>query len=245
MKILILFIYSSTPIYDKMLNIQRKYIHNFKDFADCYFIQMRETQDEETVIEEDIVYVKGQETYLNILHKTIVALELLFKIKYEFFIRSNISTIIDIPKLLNYLDDVPTENIYTGIRFLTLNWIDKRGGIIDNSLFGTSFIGGRSIILSNDVLYSLLRNKDLLRNDIVDDVSIGLFITRYLPEAFENGRKYLTDGYTCNINKLNELIEVCKNNKIIFYRNKDDLDRNNDIIIMKLIYEIIYKTIDI
>jgi hypothetical protein len=133
MKLLILFIYSTEPIYDKMLNIQRKYIHNFKDFADCYFIQMRENQEKEAIIEEDIIYVKGEENYLNILHKTIVSLDLLFKSgNYDFLIRSTVATIIDIPKLLIYLNNVPREKIYTGAGFFwNLKWLDIKYGIVD------------------------------------------------------------------------------------------------------------------
>jgi hypothetical protein len=66
MKVLILFIYSEESYYRKMMDIQKKYIHNFEN-VDSYFIQMRDMQSNEIEIDNDIIFVKGQEKRLNIL----------------------------------------------------------------------------------------------------------------------------------------------------------------------------------
>jgi hypothetical protein len=65
---------------------------------------MRENQTNQVEQENDIIYVKGKEHILNVLYKTITAIEYIFqKNEYDFIIRSNISTIIHIPNLLQYL----------------------------------------------------------------------------------------------------------------------------------------------
>jgi hypothetical protein len=236
MKILILIIYSDDNIYKEMMKIQRKYIHNLSN-VDSYFIQMKENMPNDLEIENDIIYVKGKECYMNILVKTIVALEYLYKMQeYDFVIRTNISTIINIPKLITYLDTIkPKENIYTGGGFYwNLQWLDEKSGIIDKLLWGTEFIGGTSITLSNDVVKCLLNNKNKLRFDIVDDVAIGLFIKSYCPIALENGKKYLSPILYPNIDNKNEIIQ--NGNKYIFFRNRS-LNREHDITIMDLIYK--------
>jgi hypothetical protein len=72
---------------------------------------------ENIVIIEDVIYVKGIESYTNILYKSIEALDYLRKvtaIKYDYVVRSNISTIIMLNNLYNFLLNCERHNIYTG-----------------------------------------------------------------------------------------------------------------------------------
>ena len=117
MKILILYIYSDNPIYNKMLEIQREYIINSNSNANfsCYFIQFRNEQINNVEIENDFIYVKGQEKLLNITEKTLKSLSFLLKdlgLIFDFIIRTNISTVINFNKLLVFLQNLPKNNIY-------------------------------------------------------------------------------------------------------------------------------------
>jgi len=239
MKVLLLFIYSEDAYYRQMMDIQKKYIHKF-DNVESYFIQMREIQINEIEIENDIIFVKGEEKLLNILYKTIMSLDYLFKNNnYDYVIRTNISTMINIPKLLVYLSNLnPKNSIYTGASFYwNLQWIDEKSGIMDKTLWGTNFIGGTSITLSGDVVNFILKNKEKIRFDIVDDVSIGIFIANYFKEAFENGGKNLSRILYTNINKKEEIINNFQHYE--FYRNWN-LERKDDIIRMDLLYNLLY-----
>lgn len=235
MKALLLLIHSPSPIYDKMFSIQQQYVHSF-DEIDTIFVVMRETQMNLVEQENDIIYVKGKEHVLNVLYKTITALEYIFqKNEYDFIIRSNISTIIHIPKLIQYLHTIPTTGIYTGSQFLNLQWLDPRVGIHNTSLFGTIFASGISITLSNDTVKYLINNKDKLRHDIVDDVSIGLLFQTYNPTILNEGKQYISsDLYTNTITSKNTNI-----NDYIFFRNKSS-NRIVDIQIMDLIVKKLY-----
>ena len=239
MKVLILFIYSENNIYNQMMNLQRKYIHKFNE-VDSYFIQMRENQLYEIETENDIMFVKGEENYLNILYKTVKSIEYLFEKKnYDFLIRTNISTVINIPKLLIYLNYInPKDHIYTGgCSFGNLQWIDNRGGITDNSLWGTKFISGTSITFSAETIKHILNNKNNLRYDIIDDVAFGIYIQTYLQLAIQNGKKQLSQIYYTNIEKKEQLINTYMNYE--FYRNWH-CDRNNDLILMDLLITLLY-----
>jgi len=234
MKVLLLLIYSLNPIYNEMFSIQQKYAHNFNE-VDTFFIVMRENQEKLVEEENDIIYVKGKEHVLNVLYKTITALEYLFqKNEYDFVIRSNISTIIYIPKLLQYLHSIPTTNIYTTSQFLNLQWLDPRAGIHNTSLFGTIYASGISITLSNDTVKYLINNKDKLRHDIVDDVSIGLFFKTYNPTILKKGSQYMSSEL--HTNTVTKNINI---NDYIFFRNKSN-NRMVDIKIMNLIVKKLY-----
>jgi hypothetical protein len=239
MKILILFIYSENNIYNKMMNLQRKYIHKFNEVV-SYFVQMRENQLSEIEIENDVIFVKGEETYLNILYKTVKSIEYLFEKKnYDFLIRTNISTIINIPKLINYLTYInPKEHIYTGGSFFwDLQWIDNKSGVTDKTFWGTRFIGGTSITFSAETIKNILNNKNNLIYDIIDDVSFGIYIKKYLPIAIQNGEKNLSQIYYTNIEKKEQLINCYMNYE--FYRNWH-CDRNNDLLLMELLITLLY-----
>ena len=234
MKVLLLLIHSSSPIYNEMFSIQQQYVNKFKE-VDTFFIIMRETQENLVEQENDIIYVKGKEYVLNVLYKTITALEYLFqKNEYDFVIRSNISTIIHIPNLLQYLQMIPNNNIYTSSNFLNIKWIDHNSGIHNTSLFGTIFASGISITLSKDTTQFLIKNKDKLRYDIVDDVSIGLFFKTYNPNVLKKGQHYMSkELYTNKVTKNTNI------NDYIFIRNKSS-NRMVDIQIMKLIVKKLY-----
>ena len=239
MKIALLFIYSDSEVYKQMRDIQRTYIHKFEN-AHSYFIEMRE-QVQKITLENDIIYVRGEETILNILNKTLTAIELLLhnNNKYDFFIRTNVSTIINIPKLLYYLSNIyPKTNIYTGAgKVFEINKLDVKGGIVDSSLFGTKIICGTNIIFSADVAHFMIANKHKFREDIIDDVSMSLFIQNNLPSAFKKPNTDLCDILYIGINTIANIKPG--RDKYIFYRNHN-LNRNDDIKLMTYICNVIY-----
>ena len=76
MKILILFIYNQDNVYNKMLEIQRKYVHNHINI-ESYFVTLDENLNCDIKLDNNIIYVKGKESFINILYKTIKALDYL------------------------------------------------------------------------------------------------------------------------------------------------------------------------
>ena len=226
--------------YLSMKNILKNFYSKFKNNdVYYYFTQFREVQTESIELIENDIYVKGNESYMNILDKTIKSFELMNKlhIDYDFLIRANISTIIDINNLLKFLNSIPKNNIYCGGCKLNLQWLDPNYGIVDDTLFGLNYIQGTSIILSKNIVESICNNKDKLNYKIIDDVSIGLFIKKYHNNIFVD---------THNLNKYNnikvnvdqsvfmksygegnclESIDNIQNKNIVFYRNRSNLNK--------------------
>ena len=192
MKLLLLLIYNSTQHYDKLLELQRKYIHTHKDI-DSYFISLREDNKENVEIENDIVYVKGSESYMNITYKTIASMDYLINKlnkKYDFVIRSNMSTFLNLKQLYNNILKLPKNNIYTGGLLHNLQWIDKKCGIYDKRYFGLNFASGTCIILSNDIVNGIIKNINKINMNIIDDVTLSIYIREFYKFAYTNQHKY-------------------------------------------------------
>ena len=94
---------------------------------------------------------------------------------YSYLVRSNISTVID----FNRLDEGNLTGTYMGCDQNNLQWIDHYGGIFDQSLFGTRYIGGIGIIMTPDTIEFLIKHKNEINMDVIDDVALGAFFTRY------------------------------------------------------------------
>jgi hypothetical protein len=214
MKLLILSIYSNDKKYNEMLKIQRSYVHQYPN-VNYYFICLRK-QTNLIEIEKDIIYVKGEEALLNITYKTIEALNYALQhIEFDYMIRTNMSTIINIPALIKYCSSITKKSIYTGGNFMSLQWFDYKSGIKDKKLFGTNFFQGTSIIMSKNVVSYLVKHRKKIRYDIVDDIAFGLFIATYLPSAFVTDKLITFEKVPKNV-RLDQL-----DKHTIFFRNRD------------------------
>lgn len=239
MKSLILAIYSNTSYYNEMLDIQRKYIHK-NDCFDVYFVECREFQKEDIIVENDMIYLKGDERFLGITKKTIDALKCLFSMKkdidYDYVIRTNVSTLINLDNLKLFLCTLPKNGIYTGGTLENLQWLDYKAGINEQSvvelkLQGLHYIQGTSIVFSKDVVKYILDNEHLVNHDIVDDVTFGLFVRTNLPDVHVNIKLY------CNA----KVIHNGFSHDAVFIRNRlfteQNVNRCLDIIRMREIVD--------
>jgi len=193
MKILLFIIFSESDIYNQMLDIQQSYIH-LHPHIDTYFVTFNETQSEDILLVNNILYIKGRETYTNILYKTIQSLNYVFKelsSEYDYVIRSNISTIIDLTNLYTFASTLPKTGVYTGGTLETLRWslqpyeISQDKQSERNSFYGLTYFQGTSIIISSDIAKNLLTLKDQIEFDIVDDVKLGLLMKEYSPDIYD------------------------------------------------------------
>lgn len=233
-KILNLVLYSSdNGPYDKMKMITQQFYKKFKNVNTIYY---KFTDDLKSDIElrDNLLHIKGHESYIpGILEKTIKSFDY-FKNdlhKYDYIVRSNISTIIRF--------DVLSED-------LKINPVDYGCSLcfgLENTETKT-FSSGTSIILSSKVVKNIVQNKKMIDMNIIDDVSIGNFVLNNIPNvklkpvlnSFENNGFYIVPNYENN-EKIYELIE---NNDIVIFRNRNE-NRKNDAEQMKQIVELLEK----
>jgi hypothetical protein len=233
-KIVVLIICHYSEMNMMMLEQLRNQIYR-KNNVQYYIVASRfsETNPNEIELEDNIIFVNQKESYFNILNKTLKAMEYInnvLKIDYDFMIRTNVSTVINVPQLLKELAPLPRKNISIGGNKMQINWICAAYGVNDNRYKGRWFIQGTSIVLSKDVSEDIVKNQHKIEKTIVDDISLFMYLGIFNPTAYESVNKYTVSFYECCEN-LDELYKIPKN--IAFYRNKTENMRDEDITRMK------------
>lgn len=217
-----LILYSENDInYIKMKNSLSKYLkkENIKHYFYCYKHDLKKDYE----IIDDIIYLKGIESLVpGCLDKTLKVFKIFENYDYDFIIRSNISSIVN----FDLLEKQIFENyiIYGTSNILKLKYLDKPCGIIDNKYFGTIYPAGICIILCKNLVKLIVQNEKLLRSyNVIDDLSIGIFL-----------KKYELKTVTSKINIDNSMENTC------IYRNKREGNRKMDVQIMKnILHELI------
>tara|TARA_B110000008_G_C16931382_1_gene548823 strand:+ start:558 stop:1337 length:780 start_codon:yes stop_codon:yes gene_type:complete len=235
MKILHIIIYSESNInqnikegtYENMQKLLSNYYKKFNNNVLTYFVKydnnIKDTHGTDYYIENDIIYINGEETFIpGILEKTLLAIKYLNISEYDYFLRSNVSTIIEFNRLISYLENNPIDYYGSGKLFdlQCSGW----NGVKDSSFFGTLFASGTSIIFTKKAIDDILNNINLVRMDIIDDVSLGIFVREHKKNVIP---KEIDKNYFCDVpfyikdnNSINKFIEYIKDKNIIFYRNK-------------------------
>lgn len=247
MKLLHLVLYSQpkdNQCYDEMLAMTREYYKRFNDTVKTIYYKYADIE-EDFVMQDDMLLIKGKETLIpGVLDKTIKAFEYFSDEDYDAIVRSNISTIVNFTLLHQRLnDDIP---YYAGAKVENLQWTG--GGIEDPSYFGTQFACGICYILSKAAVMYLIENKDKVRMDIVDDVSLALFHKEHRPDAYPPIEIGMYAYLPCFFRRVDdrmvlqtkELVDYIKNKNIIFYRNNCTFnwtERKPDAIQMRVILD--------
>lgn len=195
-------------------------------------------------LDGDILYIKGKESFLpGVLEKTLKAFKYFENDlgKYDYVIRTNISTIVDFKLLVNELNKNPIK-FYGGGNKRVLQWTG--GGIDDSTWFGTEYIEGTAIIFTTEAIKYIINNDHLIRKYIIDDVSFAILMREYRPDVkvqdlshrFVFVPCFFYDNRTMNIEALHKMVN---DNNYIFYRNKCCNYREFDLIQMNIIKDIL------
>lgn len=227
-----LVLYSNDKEYDKMYELTSKYYSKFSNVKTIYY-KFDENIVGEYELRKNILHIKGKETYIpGILDKTIKAFQYIIDnhSHFDYVIRSNISTIVDFNLLTTYLQETPIQfggGLKNEIRG------DKNHPDLENLIFAS----GTSIILSNATLKDLLNKKRHIRNDLIDDVSIGVLMRDHLQNIEQH---YIPENRFIFISDENgessKILDIIKDKSYIFYRNRQP-NRKTDIKQMKIIIE--------
>jgi hypothetical protein len=172
-KAVILVIASYDNIYYDIINTWKKYMKMF-DNIKIYLVHCRNDIDEELIVCEDdgtIFYNCEESLVPGIFLKSIYSMNYCHKVfKYDYLIRTNLSSFYNIPKLLEFLYDQPKTNFASG-------------GI--GLFYDIPFISGSGIIISYDLVEKIL--KSALEDNAVghipnypDDVLLGYLINLHI-----------------------------------------------------------------
>lgn len=159
MKILILILSSNN--YPSNINKYFQKISWLKNYRNEYFFYQSSNSN---FIKKKILYLDCSADYKDINLKTIKAFEFSLKeFDFDFLLRTNTSSYIDIENLYNFLSLKKDGSIFAG----------HIGRSVDYPNF--DFISGSAFILSRDLVNQLIVNKNSLDYSLPDDLMISKF----------------------------------------------------------------------
>lgn len=126
--------------------------------------------------------IRVPDIYSLIGAKTVAAFDLsLQNFNFDYIYRTNVSSYIDLPALNSYIGNKPRINFYAGV-------IGEYQKI--------QFASGSGYFISRDLVTEVVRRKEYWDHNLVDDVSLGKFLTQVLDVNIEAvGRVDLNPQY--------------------------------------------------
>jgi hypothetical protein len=179
----------------------------------------------------DLVFNDVKEDNLNI-EKTIKAMEYIDShVEYDFFIRTNLSTFWDFYKLHLQLNDLPKEKCYSGDGPLYTRYPDGY------------YLRGVDIIVTPDMIKSIISNKQLVNYLECDDCAMGRYFHGHLKAPMLPNRICFFEDITGENDVeiiMSRIRQSSLVNNVNHYRVKSRIDRER---IDFYIYKILLKTI--
>ena len=234
MNILVLIISNhSLPHYQRNKEVWLSYMNRYPNIS-CYFLEY-ENNDSKTYpyIQDNYIYLKGEESFDNILIKTLDSIDYFLHtsdIPFDYIVRTNLSSIWDFDRLQDHLVHLPKEGIYTG-------HIGPYYHLVHH-YFMFHFIGGMGITMSRDVGERLISNREIAESfKNMDDIDIGYTMHQLgIP---------IIQYYYCLIHSMesfNENREKIARKEAIFYRAKSRTeDRSDEPEYMQKIVDLLYR----
>jgi hypothetical protein len=131
---------------------------------DCYFLEC-DPKTNQPYVCDNTFYTNGDETHSNIFKKTIDSISFFDPNKYDYIVRTNLSSVYIFSELKHHVSTLKTHDVYTGV-------IGTHDSI--------KFVSGSGMIMTPDVANILTRIKDSDHDiDAADDVMIGYILNKY------------------------------------------------------------------
>ncbi len=226
-----LVLFSHGREYERMKELSGAF-YNAQSIRTIYYCFSNDI-DAEHVLNGDVLTFKGDESFVpGILTKTIRALQYFEPElgQYDYVVRSNVSAIVNFPLLAMHLATQPFD--YGAGMVLRLGWLDFQGGITDGTYMGTVFGSGTSIILSTTLMKRMLQSTHHIPMDIIDDVSIGVWVRRTDPSVVP---QCLSAHFYCH--RVRESFDELDVARIMFHRNRCAENRQEDVHNMQRLIE--------
>lgn len=230
-KVIMLVIASYDNIYNDIIETWKTYMKRVNNVK-IYLLHCRSDLDEEMIADDDegIIFYNCEESFVpGIFLKSIHSMNYCHKkYRYDYLIRTNLSSFYNIPRLLNFLDEQPKNNFAGGCHGVSHD---------------VPFISGCGIILSYDLVERML--KSALEENAVDHIQSypDDVVLSYLINLHINPITY-TDIPCSHISEklTNEKIELLSR-EYFHFRNRNDitnrvLDSTNISLLAKYFYNV-------
>jgi hypothetical protein len=221
--------------YQILKQYQKLYLDKFKDSIKFFFIEYKEDISDNIIEIDDFIFFKGTEDPVvpNLLVKDIEAIKYVkAKYDFDFILRTNLSSIWNIPNLLSLYDIKPKTGFFGG-----------------HAVFN-SFVTGTGIFISKDLVEKLL-TINISNFTVNDDVAISRHMLNngIRIRGLNDLTNYKWNYQTININECdinspehkNNTLEINDNtyiDDILYFRVKNSSIEQDLIITRKIIKRI-------
>lgn len=230
-KVLIMVISCEHPPYDKMIETSlRTWDSSWVPGVDTiFYCGQSDKDDTETVIHVDVV-----ESLFTMGKKDLLAYEWALNNKeFDYVARVNSSCYVDKQKLFDYVQGLPNNDVFEGVRAPSAN--------------GFEYLwGGAHYIISRDVLDKMVMNQEQWRHDLMEDEAMSVLVRDLgIPyrdgnatAIMQKGNGYLAIVYGKGTSmEFTDFNDLKKNKCQYFYRVKQDGKRDQDAAIMEQLYK--------
>lgn len=220
-KLIILILANDSEIYLECQKLWKLYMNSHPNVK-SYFIKYNADLIEDVKLDNDSIFIKGHESVApGCLDKTIKSIDFCLKnLEFDFIFRTNMSSVVDLNKLTNLLE----------------NYNSQISGFI--GLYGNlKYPSGAGILICKKICSDLILNKESLDYNQWDDISIGLFCKNHNVQISPLIR-FETFNYENNLNVISK--DLIKD--YYHFRCKSGINENNTPLLMKKIIDLIYYT---
>jgi hypothetical protein len=185
-KLVILIIASRAPHYDIFTHCWMQYMNKFPEVK-SFFLYADENIENDLYIDEYSITYKDKESYIpGILFKTLAAKKFCQKyLSYNHILRTNLSSLVHIPRLLKYLDkQSPNDFMCTNLEYFPLVLKDEDFDVNDKCITNIleynkenwkkytatlkDFFGYKTFLEKNSKFYFLAGSFYIMTGDVVD-----------------------------------------------------------------------------
>ena len=201
---------------------------------------------DESKIIGDIIKIPDTDGYHNIGYKTISAFELLLKKDFDYIFRPNSSSFVNIPRLLDYIQTLPTEKFYAGSPIPYLH-----GGLNEDDYNNSApklCCSGCGYFMSRDLVQLIVDKKEMWQHRLIDDLALCKFLKDNDIDMVENSRLKVHDATDSDVFSFGYRIskeEILKEYHITVRTSEILTDhptpRENNCNIIKTLYKIVYE----
>lgn len=139
-------------IYTRHEACWRSYATSHPDVA-VYFVRQREDAPG-TYLDGDTIWSRGREATERTFDKTIAAFQAIPPSSYDYLVRTNLSSVWNFTKLLDFCATLPLRKVCCGV-------------------LGTPGVSGAGMIVSPDVVATLVRHSGDIERGMWDDIDFG------------------------------------------------------------------------
>jgi len=232
MKVLLLILASDTaPEYLQFQRLWRLYMKSNPN-VHCYFYKGHPDLTRPAFLEDDTLWIRINESLETVYEKTLRAFEYFLPVlkDYNYVFRSNLSTVVAFPQMLDYCASLPRTKCCAAV----IGGIPRDEEDRNSLSHGFSFPGGNGFLLSPDLVRRLVEEKEPLV--VQDDVTIGVALRKWDIPIQEFARPDYMNDATWYLNGTHLLEPKDWNlnpKKLLFsYRLKTD-DRSKDVEMMR------------